>query len=216
MRDTGVPHRRRPEARGRGGEPARAPQASASEPLADPSGNTPAGSPSEGGAVGADASENAFWLASPGYQLVQMRQAAEQQRAQVLDEARAQRPDLAPDTFAILADQGFPLTVPFEATPTEVLAYLDAFRPAAAPPSPTVAPASPKSWRRLRLEQTLEGLRRAGNVAPTQATIADAISPPIAERTLRGWLAAEPDLRALLPQRPRHRGELPEPGRFSA
>ena len=205
MSDAGVPHGRRPEARGRGGEPASAPQASASEPLADPGGKPPAGSPTEGGAVEADASENAFWLVSPGYQIVQMTQAAERQRAGVLVEARAQRPDLAPDTFAILVDQGFPLSVPFDATTAEVLAYLDAFRPADAPQSPSSAPPSPKSWRRLRLEQALDRLRQAGNVAPTQATIANAIAPPIAERTLRGWLAAEPDLRALLPRRPRRR-----------
>ena len=188
MRNTGAPHGRRPEARGRGG-----------------------GGPAEGGAVEADASENAFWLASPGYQLVQMRQAAERQRAQVLDEARAQRPDLAPDTFAILADQGFPLSIPFEDTPEEVLTYLDAFRPLSTPSAPPIAP----SWRRLRLEQALEGLRQAGNVAPTQAELAEAAQPPIGERTLRDWLAAEPELRALLPRRPRGHGQPPESRRFS-
>jgi len=168
----------------------------------------PGGRPAEGGASEADTSDNAFWISSAGYQIVQLQQAAERQRAQVLAEALSQRPDLAPDTFAILADQGFPLTVPFGATPEEVLAYLDVFRP-------TAVPEGPKSWRHLRLEQGLEQLRQAGDVAPTQATLADAIWPPIAERTLRGWLAAEPDLRALLPLRPRRRRELPEPGRFS-
>jgi len=197
MRDTRAPLGRQPEARGRGREPASPPPAAASEPLADPSRKPPA--PTEGRPVEADASENAFWISSTGYQIVQLQQAAKRQRAQVLAEAQAQRPDLAPDTFAILADQGFPPTVPFEATPEEVLAYLDVFRPTGAPPR------SPKSWRRLRLEQALEQLRQAGNVAPTQAEIADAISPFVAERTLRGWLAAEPELRALLPHRPRHR-----------
>ena len=206
-----MPHRRRPEVRGRGGEPASAPQASASEPLADPSGKPPAGSPTEGNTVEADASENAFWISSTGYQLVQMRQTAERQRAQVLAEARAHRPDLTPDAFDVLADQGFPRTVPFEAKPEDVVTYLDAFRPRTAPSAPPIAP----SWRRLRLEQALDRLRRAGDVAPTQATIADAVAPPIAERTLRGWLAAEPDLRALLPRRPRRRGKLPEARRFS-
>jgi hypothetical protein len=194
MSDAGAPHGRRPDARGHlRGEPADAPQAGTSEPLADPS-----GTPTEGGAVEADASEDGIWLASAGYQLVQRRQAAERQRARVLAEARAHRRDLTPDAFEVLADQGYPLTVPFEARLEDVLAYLDGFRP-------TSAPTSPKSWRQLRLEQALEGLRQAGDVAPTQATVADAISPPIAERTLRGWLAAEPDLRALLPQRPRNR-----------
>jgi hypothetical protein len=161
-------------------------------------GDPSAGPSAEGGAREADASENAFWISSTGYQVVQMTREAERQRAQVLAAARAQRPDLAPDTFTILADQGFPLSVPFEATPEEVLAYLDAFHPTAAPSSPT-------SWRRLRLEQALEQLRQAGDVAPTQATLAEAIWPPIAERTLRGWLAAEPELRALLPHRPSNR-----------
>ncbi len=137
MSDTGTPQGRRPGARSRvRREPASAPSAGASEPLADSSGNTPGGSPSEGGAVEPDASENAFWLASAGYQLAQMRQAGEQQRAQVLDEARRERPDLTDTQFGILTDQGFPFTIPFEATPEQVLAYLEAFGP---PPAPSAA-----------------------------------------------------------------------------
>ena len=109
-------------------------------------GNPRAGPPAEGGASEADTSENAFWISSTGYQIVQLQQAAERQRAQVLAEAQAQRPDLAPDTFAILADQGFPLSVPFGATPEEVLAYLDVFRPTAAPPAPRAGAAC--AWSR--------------------------------------------------------------------
>ncbi len=68
MRETDASHGRRPDAHGRvRGEPARAPQAGTFEPLADPSGKPPAGSPTEGGAAAEDASENAFWLASAGY-----------------------------------------------------------------------------------------------------------------------------------------------------
>jgi hypothetical protein len=113
-----------------------APPADTSESLTDPGGKPPAGSPSEGGPVEPDASENAFWLASAGYELVQRRQAAEQTRAQVLDEARRQRPDLTDTKFGILTDQGFPLTVPFAATVDEVLAYLETFGP---PPAPSAA-----------------------------------------------------------------------------
>lgn len=137
MSDAGAPHERRPDARGRvRGEPASPPPARTSEPLTDPGGKPPAGSPIEGGAREADASENAFWLASTGYQLVQMQRAAERQRSEVLQGARHQRPDLPDAQFGILTDQGFPLTVPFAATVDEVLAYLGTFGP---PPAPSAA-----------------------------------------------------------------------------
>ncbi len=134
MSDTGTPHGRRPGARSRvRRERASAPSGGTSKPLADPSGKLPAGSPSEGGAVEADASESAFWLASAGYQLVQLRQAAERQRSEVLDVVRRQRPDLTDAQFGILTDRGFPLAVPFAATADEVLAYLETFGPLPAP-----------------------------------------------------------------------------------
>ena len=207
MSDPEAPQGPQPDAGDRvPGKALSAPPAGATEPQAPPHGDQP--NPAEDGASEEDASDNAFWLASPGYQIVQRTQAAERQRAAVLAAARAERPDLPAETFAILVDRGFPLSVPFEATPEDVLAYLAAFHP-------TSAPTIPPSWRRLRLEQALERLRGAGNVAPTQAEIAEAIAPDIAERTLRGWLGAEPELRALLPERRRRRGELPEPRRFS-
>ncbi len=188
------------ERRGADGQPApRSEGPSGSEPSLSPTGGAP------------DAADNVWSRASFGYQLAQMKQAAEAQRAEVLAAARAGRPDLSETDFAILVDQGFPLSVPFEATPDEVLAYLTAFHPVPRPP----AQEPPKSWRRLRLEQALERLRAQGTVAPTQAEIADAITPQIVERTLRGWLAAEPALRALLPRRSRPRRNLPKPVRFS-
>ena len=266
MSDTGAPQGRRAGARRRvRRERASAPSTGASEPLADLGGNTPAGSPAEGGAVEADASENAFWLASAGYQLVQMRQAAERQRAQVLDAARRQRRDLTDAQFGILTDRGFPLTVPFAATVDEVLAYVNAVRPRV-PEPPVVSPrrlrleqarrkraveaahaqrpdltavefdilaghatlsghwrtapgeilayvnavrplppAQPiheppiASRRRLRLEQVLTRLARAGRGAPTQDEIAKACRPQIIDRTLRRWLHEEPGLYDLLP-----------------
>ena len=154
-----------------------------------------------------DPADDAIWLASAGHQILQLRQAAEARRTEVLAAARADRLDLSEATFSILVDQGFPLTIPFEATPGDVLAYLEAVRPAAVPP--------PRSWRWRRLVQALERLRAQGNVAPTQAALAEAMMPPITDRTLRGWLAVEPGLRDLLPRAPRPRRRLPEPRRFS-
>ncbi len=137
MRDAGAPKGRRSDGQGRvRGDRASAPAAGTSEPLADPRGKPPAGSPSDGGTVEPDASENAVWLVSAGYQIVRMTQAAERQRAQVLDEARQQRPDLPDAKFGILTDRGFPLAVPFTATVDEVLAYLETFGP---PPAPSAA-----------------------------------------------------------------------------
>lgn len=136
MSDTGTPLGRRPDGHGRvRSERARAPSAGMSEPLADPSGKLPAESPSEGGTVEADATENAVWLVSAGYQIVHLRQAAERQRSEVLQEARHQRTDLTDGEFAVLTDRGFPLAVPFAATADEVLAYVNAMRPLPSAPS---------------------------------------------------------------------------------
>ena len=156
-----------------------------------------------------DASDHPIWIASPGYEILQLRHAAEARRAAVLAAASAERPDVSEGTFTILVDQGFPLTVPFEATTADVLAYLEAYHPVPPPPEPRV------SWRQLRLEQALERLRADGNVAPTQAELAEAMTPSIAERTLRGWLAVEPELHTLLPRAARPRRRLPKPRRSS-
>ena len=188
-----------PQRRGVGGRPDQhSGEPSASGPSLPPTGGAP------------DPADNALWRTSFGYQLVQMRQAAEARRAQVLAAARAGRPDLSEADFTILVDQGFPLTVPFEVTPDDVLAYLAAIRPAPPPPGPA------QSWRRLQLEQALERLRGQGKIAPTQAEIAEAMTPQIVERTLRDWLVAEPELRGLLPRAARPRRRLPKPRRFSA
>jgi hypothetical protein len=208
MSDTGTPQGRRPGARSRvRGEPANTPSAGTSEPLADPSGKLPAGSPSEGGPVEPDASENAFWLVSAGYQLVQMRQAAEQQRAQMLDEARHQRPDLTDAEFAVLTDHEFPLAVPFVATAEQVLAYLDAARPRGRRRrSPTGGAGRPRLQEpalREELQRVLAELRDEGEDRPTRAQLAEHLG--IEPATFRRRLQRFPELRTLLPMSGRPR-----------
>ncbi len=203
-----MPLGRRPAARNHGRRPrASAPSSGTSEPVADPSAKLPAGALSEGGPVEPDASENAFWLVSAGYQLVQMRQAAEQQRAQMLDEARRQRPDLTDAEFAVLTDHEFPLAVPFVATAEDVLAYLDAARPRGRRRrSPTGGAGRPRLQApalRAELQRVLAELRAEGEDRPTQEAIAERLS--IDPGTLRRRLQRFPELRTLLPMSGRPR-----------
>ncbi len=201
MRDAGAPKGRRSDGQGRHrGDRASAPAAGTSEPLADPRGKPPAGSPSDGGTVEPDASENAVWLVSAGYQIVRMTQAAERQRAQVLDEARQQRPDLTDAEFAVLTDHEFPLAVPFVATVEEVLAYLAAARPRGRRRSPTGGAGRPRLQEpalRDELQRVLAELRDEGEDRPTRALVAERLG--IEPATLRRRLQRFPDLRTLLP-----------------
>jgi hypothetical protein len=164
--------------------------------VADPSAKLPAGAPSERGAREADASENALWLSSVGYQLAQMQRTAERHHSEVLQEARNQRPDLTDAEFAVLTDHEFPPVVPWTTTAEDVLAYVDAVRP---PPTQPIREPQVASRRRLRLEVALARLAKAGRGAPTQDEIAQACRPQIIDRTLRRWLHEEPELYDLLP-----------------
>ena len=147
--------------------------------------------PPEGGAAGQgdEESQDAWWIASEGYRLTK-----------AYREAGRQRPDLTDTEFRILASQAFPtLSGHWGTAPDEILAYVNAVRP------PEAGRPRVVTWRRLRLEQALARLGESGIVAPTQAELAEACEPEITERTLRGWLTREPDLRELLPRlrRPR-------------
>ena len=202
MSDPGTPQERRPGARSRvRRERASAPEVGTSEPLADRSGKLPAGSPTEGGAVEPDASENGIWLSSTGYRLMQMRQAAERQRSEVLDAARRSRPDLTDAEFAVLTDHEFPLRVPWTTTAEDVLAYLDAARPRGRRRrSPTGGAGRPRLQEpalREELRRVLAELRDEGEDRPTRALLAERLG--IEPGTLRRRLQRFPDLRTLLP-----------------
>ncbi len=166
-----------------------------------PSGSS---SPSAGDAAAhdeKDESDDAFWISSTGYQIVQANREAERRRAEVLDEARQQRPDLTDAEFAILTDHEFPLDVPWLTTPKEVLAYLDAARPRRrrrrSPTGDAGRPRLRESELRRELLRVLAELRDEDEDRPTQELVAERLS--IDPSTLRRRLQRYPGLRKLLP-----------------
>lgn len=129
-------------------------------------------------------------------------------RVRAYREARQRRPDLAPDEFAWL--YGIVSSQLADRTDAdEIVAKVNAVRPPPAPSdpeSPTEGPPRlPTSRARHQLEQAIEQLHKDGNEYPTQAEIAAAHDPEIAERTLRSRLKAEAGLHDLLPRRSRSR-----------
>lgn len=123
-------------------------------------------------------------------------------RIAALREARQQRPDLSDDTWQeLVADIAPKLSEEGRQDPEAILVAVQRRIHATIEVSRTVLEAdrrTDKSRRRLRLEGALERCYAQGQRAPTQADIAAACEPQIAERTLRRWLKQEPGLRDLM------------------
>lgn len=111
--------------------------------------------------------------------------------------ARHARPDLSDDNFALLVRQALQtVTGRQESMAREVVAYLDAVRPAPPLAGRPGAPRRRESDVRRELEMALARLSEDGDDDPTRLAIASAMG--IDDRTLRRHLGQFPSLRDLL------------------
>lgn len=147
----------------------------------------------------ADGAPGQDWLPEPSDAVARVR---------ALREARRQWPDLSGDTWQQLVEDVAPrLSERQRQDPGAIIAAVQKKIDATIEvfgPVPEAGRRADKSRRRLRLEAALERCHAGGQRAPTQAEIAEACAPQVAERTLRHWLKDEPGLRDLMPWLRRH------------
>ncbi len=113
--------------------------------------------------------------------------------------ARRRRPDLTDSEFATLATQSIPGLSWHQGTmAAEILAYIQAYRPAPRPPGQPGAPSIDEDACQKEVRVAVESLIARGYKRPTRAAIAEEIG--IDPRTFRTWRRRFPGLNSLLPK----------------
>ncbi|MGO9207491.1 MAG: hypothetical protein ACLQBX_15135 [Candidatus Limnocylindrales bacterium] len=155
-------------------------------------GNTPPPSPSKAPA------EDAFWISSGGYQAVQALEEQRSRRAEAVEKAHRQRPDLGADEFDILANLAT-LSGNWETAADEILAHVNAVRKPDAPvvsgPQPPALRGAPPLVEQRAQDELEHAIARARRSRarrwwpddwPTQSEVAE-YRAQLAGGWARGW-----------------------------